>query len=133
MFRTGFLITILTLCSSTTFASDGKYVLNFDLNTKVPDGTVAYTIQLQGISILPNVPFHGDDLGKYDYFLTVSNVKDGIGKLTIEFYEYETRKKVSDVVSEIVTDVDFSISSPTVYEAMSDTFGIDLAFSIAED
>ena len=110
-------------------AGDGKYLLNLDLNTKLPDGSGGFSIQLQGIQVSANNAFHGGDLGKYEYFLTVSGVEDGHGRLTIEFYEYETRKKVSDVVSEIVAEVDFQLSSPAVFEGSSDTFGIDLASS----
>jgi hypothetical protein len=118
--------------SATTFASDSKYLLNLDLNTKLPDGNAGYSIQLQAIHLSPGKTFHGNDLGKYDYFLTLSEVEDGKGKLTIEFFEYETRKKKSDVISEIISIVDFSLNSPTVFEAMSDTFGVDLAFSIVK-
>ena len=130
MARIGVLLAILLVPVSTTLASDNEYLLNFDLITKLPDGSIDGRIQLQGIRVLATKAFHGDDFGKYDYFLTVSNVKDGKGKLTVEFYEYETRKKKSDVVSEIVSEVDFWLGSPTVFEATSDTFGVDLAFSI---
>ena len=107
--------------------------MNLDLDTKLPDGSVDHSIQLQGIRISENRPFHGDDLGKFVYFLTISNVDSGKGKLTIEVYEFETRRQKSAVVSEIVADVDFSLGSPAVFEAMSETFGIDLAFSIVEE
>jgi len=126
-------LTILTLFAATALAGDSKLLLNLDLNMKLPDGSDSYSIQLQGIHISPGRAFHGDDLGKYDYFLTVSGVEDGRGRLTIEFYEYETRKKKSEVISEIVSDVDFSLSSPAIFEGKSDTFGVDLAFSIDEE
>jgi hypothetical protein len=132
MARVGTILAILVLSSTTAFAGNAKYVLNFDLISMLPDGSVSYSIQLRGIHISLDEAFHGDDLGKYEYFLTVSSIEDGKGKLTIEFYEYETRKRISDVVSEIVTEVDFSLGSPAVFEAMSDTFGIDLAYSIDE-
>ena len=130
MARIGIMLAILVLPLAATFASDSEYLLNFDLNTALPDGSVGSSIQLQGIHLSANQAFRGDDLGKYDYFLTISDIENGKGKLTIEFYEYATRKKKSAVVSEIVADVDFSLGSPAVFEAMSDTFGIDLAFSI---
>jgi len=130
--RVGILLAMLMSLPATSLASDSTYLLNLGVNTTLPDGEPGYRIRLQAIHLSPGKPFHGYDLGKYDYFLTVSDVEDGKGKLTIEFYEYETRKKESDVVSEIVSDVDFSLNSPTVFEAKSDTFGVDLAFSIVE-
>jgi len=130
--RLGKLAAILMLALVPAIADDGKVIMNMELITKLPDGSDSYSIRLQGIHLVPDEPFHGNDLGKYDYFLTVSDGEDGNGKLTIEFYEYETRKKKSAVVSEIVADVDFSFSSPAVFEAKTDTFGVDLAFSIVE-
>lgn len=132
MARLGLLSAIFALLSSATFAADNEYLLNFDLNMKLPDGSDSYSVQLQGLGLRLNQAFHGSDLGKYDYFFTVSDFENGKGKLTIEFYEYETSRKISDVVSEIVADVEFSLGSPTVFESMGDTFGIDLAFSIVE-
>lgn len=123
-------LTIPLLLSSAAFADD--YLLNFDLNMSLPDGSDTYSIQLQGIGLSLDRPFHGSDLGKYDYFLTVSDVENGGGKLMVEFYEYETRRKTSDVVSEIVNEVEFLLGNPAVFEAMGDTFGINLAFSITE-
>lgn len=130
--RLGVLVSVLMLALVPAFADEGRFIMNMELITKLPDGSDSYSIQLQGIHLVPDKPFHGNDLGKYDYFLTVSDSEDGNGKLTIEFYEYETRKKKSAVISEIVADVDFSFSSPTVFEAKTDTFGVDLAFSIVE-
>ena len=121
---------LLVLLATTASADDGRFLLNLDLNMKLPDGSDTYSIKLQGIQLELDVAFHGEGPGQYDYFLTLSNVKDGAGKLTIEFYEYETRKKESEVISEIVSDVDFLLASPTVFEAMGDTFGVDLAFSV---
>ena len=132
MKRVGPVFALLALFAAPALAEDRHFLLNLDLNMKLPDGSDSYGIQLQGIHLAAGKAFHGDDLGKYDYFLTVSGVEDGGGKLTIEFYEYETRKKKSEVVSEIVSDVEFSLNHPTVFEAMSDTFGVNLAFSIAE-
>ncbi len=121
------------LSHSVTFADDGQYVMNFDLNTLSPGGDIVYSIQLHGIQLSPKTPFHGDDLGKYDYFLTVSKTEDGETKLTIEFYEYESRRKGSDVVSEIVAEVDVTLGMPTRFESTTDTFGVDLAFSINQE
>ena len=123
---------LLVLISATSLAGDSKFLLNLDLKMKLPDGSDSYSIQLQAVHLSPGKAFHGTDLGKYDYFLTLSDVDNSKGKLTIEFYEYETRKKKSEVISEIVSDVDFSLNSPAVIEATSDTFSVDLAFSIAE-
>lgn len=89
-------------------------------------------IQLQGVQLTLEEPFGGNDFGEHDYSFTVSSVDDGRGRLTIEFYEYESRRKVSDVISEVVAEVDFELGKPAVFEGKSDTFGIDLAFSIDE-
>ncbi len=126
----GILAVMVLSLTGLALADSGEYVINFDLNTRSPDGEIGYSIQMQGVHVVAEKPLHGDDLGKFDYFLTVSDVKDGAGKLTIEFYEYETRKKISDVVSEIVAQVDFTLGSPAVFEGTSATFGIDIAFSI---
>jgi len=131
--RLATLIFIAMLSNSVAFASESAYVMNFDLNILSPDGEVGYNIQLQGIRLSPDKPFHGDDLGEYDYFLTVSRAETGKAKLTIEFYEYASRRKTSDVVAEIIAEVDVVFGSPARFEGMSDTFGINLAFSIVQE
>jgi len=123
---------IAMLSLSASFADEGDIVMNFDLITRSPDGDVGYNLQLQGIHLLPGKPFHGDDLGEIDYFLTVSSIKDGKGKLTIEFYQYESRRKKSDVTSEVFAVVDFTLGSPARFEGQSDRFGVDLAFNIVK-
>lgn len=128
--RFGFILAITLLSQGATYADENGFVMNFDLNTLSPGGDVVYSIQLQGIRLKPGTPFHGDGLGKYDYFLTVSELADGKGNLTIEFYEYGSRRKTSDVISEIIAKVDFIFGSPARFEGMSKTFGVDLAFSI---
>jgi hypothetical protein len=125
--------TIVMLSLSAAVASENEFVMNFDLMTKSPDGEVGYGIQFQGIHLRPKKPFHGNDLGEFDYFLTVSEFDEGKGKLTIEFYQYESRRKKSAVISEIVAEVDFTLGSPSVFKGKSDTFGIDLAFSIDQE
>lgn len=130
--RIGLVLVFFLFFESMVHANDNGFLINFDLNTLTTNGELAYSIQLQGVHVMPGQPLHGDDLGEFDYFLTVSEVTDGKGKLTIEFYEYATREKTSDVVSEIVQEVEFTPGSPATFEAMSDTFGIDLAFSIVE-
>ncbi len=77
---------------------------------------------MQGIHLASDEALHGIDLGKYDYFLTASGVEAGVGRLTIEFYECETRKKTSDVVSEIVAEADFQLGSPAVLSAGWDIY-----------
>ena len=123
-------LAILTLFLTTALAGENSFIMNFDLITKRPDGSIEGSIQLQGIHLVVGQPFHGSDPGRYDYFLTVSDFENGKGRLTIEFYEYESRKKVSDVVSEIVAEVSFDPGRPTTFEGSSDTFSVDLAFSI---
>jgi len=124
------LVSLASFLNLVAFAGENEYVMNYDLKTLTPDGDVFYDIQLQGIHVKQGRPFHGDDLGEYDYFLTLSQVKDGKAKLTIEFYKYESREKKSDVVSEIFSVVDVTLCEPVRFESMSDTFGIDMAISI---
>lgn len=133
MARLGLLATLMTFSLSATGAGENELVMNFDLMTKSPDGDVGYSIQFQGIHLRLKKPFRGNDLGEFDYFLTVSELEDEKGKLTIEFYQYESRKKNSAVISEIVTEADFQLGSPAKIEAKNDTFGIDLAFSIDQE
>jgi hypothetical protein len=128
--RFAVLTSLAMLISTLAIASDNEYVMNFDLKTLAPDGAIGYSIQLQGIHLSAGIPFHGNDLGEYDYFLTMSKAESGKAKLTIEFYEYESRRKTSDVVSEIVTEIDIILGAPAKFEGKGDTFGIDLAFSV---
>ena len=130
MIRPGTSLVIVTLLLTSALAGENDFIMNFDLVTKRPDGSVEGSIQLQGIHLVAGKPFHGSDLGRYEYFLTVSGVEDGECVLTIEFYEYKSRKKVSDVVSEIVAEVSFEPGRPAVFQGNSDTFTVDLAFSI---
>ena len=123
----------MTLMLSPTYAGDAKYIMNFDVEVLRWDGRNDGSIQLQGVHLTLDQPFHGRDFGEHEYFFTVSDVKDGKGRLTIEFYEYESRKKVSKVISEIVAEVDFELGIPAVFEGKSDTFGVDLAFSIDQE
>jgi hypothetical protein len=128
--KTVVLASIAILLNVVAFAGENEYVMNFDLKTLTADGDVFYDIQLQGIHVKQGRPFHGDDLAEYDYFLTLSQVKDGKAKLTIEFYEYESRKKKSDVVSEIFSIIDVTLCEPVRFESMNNTFGIDMAISV---
>ena len=125
---------MLLLSFTTAFAGDDReqtYLMNFDLIiTRSDDGSENSRIQQVGVRFAPSKPFHGNDLGEFDYFLTISELEDNEGKLTIEVYQFETRNKNSDVLSEIVVDVDFTLASPARFEGQSDTFGVDLAFSI---
>ncbi len=122
------------LSLATAFAgenNDARFVMNFDLIVNKPaSGELHYSIQQQGIRLLPVKPFHGDDLGEIDYFLTVSEPHDGRAKLTIEFYQFETRRKESEVVSEVVAEVEFTLGTPARFEGNNEKFGVDFAFSI---
>ena len=111
-------------------SGDHKYVMNFDLLTKTADGEDGYTINLKGVHLHDGKPLHGDDLAEFEYFFTVSGIDENKGKLTIELYEYESRRKTSDVVSEIVSEVDFRFGEPGRFESRNERFGVDLAFSI---
>jgi hypothetical protein len=128
---------IVMLSFATALAAEdstSEYVMNFDLIINKSDGgEVYYRIHQQGVHLLSKKPFHGDDLGEFDYFLTVSEMEDGKGKLSIEFYQFETRKKKSDVMSEVVAEVDFTLGSPARFEAKNDKIGVDLAFSIDQE
>lgn len=93
--RVGTLLAVFILFSATALANDSKYLLNLDLVVKLQDGSDSYSIQLQGVHLSPGKAFHEDDQGKYEFFLTASGVDDGTGRLTIEFYEYQTQKKKS--------------------------------------
>ena len=111
-------------------SSDDKYIMNFDLRTKTVDGGDGYGVQLKGVQLLDGKALHGDDLTEYEYFFTVSDVNAGKGKLSIEIYEYETRRKTSDVVSEIVSEIEFAFGEPRRFQSENGRFGVDLAFSI---
>jgi len=84
---------VVAAFSKQAVADEAHFVMNFDLITKSPDGSVEGNIQLQGVRLLSGKSFRGDDLGEFDYFFTVQEVEGGKGKLTIEFYLYETRKQ----------------------------------------
>jgi len=133
-FRTMALLVMLSLtAASADDESERKYIMNFDLIINKPaDGDVYYSIQQQGIQFSNGKPFHGNDLGEFDYFITVSRLDDDKAKLTIEFYQFATRRKESDVISEVVADVDFNLGSPATFEGWNDKFGVDLAFSVVE-
>lgn len=131
--RTAILLAVLSLAPAHAGTNSvQKYQMNIDLIVKTHDGDIVYSHQLQGINFLSGKPFHGKDLGEIDYFLTITGADDGKGKLTIEFYRYETRKKRSDVLAELVEEVSFDFGSPTTFESRNDEFGVNLAFSIAQ-
>lgn len=133
MLRTGILSAILMLSTTMTFADESEYIVNFDLIVRKPaDGEIIYSHRLQGINFLNGKPFHGEDLGEIDYFLTITDADDGKGKLTIEFYQYETRKKESDVVAELIDEISFYFGGPTTFESGNDEFSVDFAFSVIQ-
>jgi len=133
MFRFGITLAVVMLTLSTAVAGDSKYIMNFDLIVKLPaSDEVVYSHQLQGISFLSEQPFHGRDLGEFDYFLTIADAEGGKGKLTIEFYLYETRKHESEVLAELVSEVSFGFGSPVTFESKNDKFSVNLAFSVIQ-
>lgn len=124
---------VCALLASSTIADDrsnDRYVMNFDLITKTADGDDKYNINLKGIHLPDNKTLHGDDLGEFEYFFTVSGTDNRNGKLLIEFYEYESRSRISEVVSEILSEVNFEFGIPGRFQSRNERFGIDLAFSI---
>jgi len=126
------LLGVFTLCSALADEDAvNKYIMNFDLMTKTADGEDGYRINLRGIHLPDGKVLHGDDLAEFNYFLTVSGTDYRGGKLAIELYEYESRAKTSDIVSEIVVEADFVFGEPGRIQSRNDRFGIDLAFSIS--
>lgn len=127
--------TLATVLLSITLAvaadeSSKSFIMNFDFDlSEVDAAKVIGSLQLQGIRLQADKPFHGKDLGEFDYFFTVSEIEDGKGKLTIEFYRYESRRKKS-AVSEIVSEVEFAFGSPAQFQTKNENIALDLAFSI---
>ncbi len=133
MLRLGISLAVVMLAFSTAVAGESKYIMNFDLVVNIPaGGDVVYLHRLQGINFLSGKPFHGRDLGEIDYFLSIADAEGGKGKLTIEFYQYETRKKESDVLAELVEEVRFDFGSPVTFESKNDEFSVNLAFSVIQ-
>lgn len=122
----------LLLFAINAVADEGKqiFVMNFDFDlTDVSRSEVLASLRLQGIPLREGNPFEGNDLGTFDYFFTVTESDNGEGRLTIEFYQYESHKK-EIVISEIVSESSFQFGSPAIFGTRNNTFSIDLAFSI---
>ena len=135
--RPGIPLLLFVVSSATAIAAENSartFIINYDLiiTNSNADGA-SYHVQQSGIHISPQRQFHGDQLGEMDYFFTVSELDDGKGKMTVEVYQFETRKKESDVVSEIIVEVEFTLASPARLDVRNEKFGIDLAFSIDEE
>lgn len=110
---------------------EARYLMNFDLIINKPaDGDVYYNIQLHGAHLAADKEFHGDDLGEIDFYFTVSAAEDGKARMRIEFYEFETRQKLSDVISEVVAEIEITLGTPARFEANNENFGVDFAFSV---
>ena len=130
-----FLLIVISLATAIAAENSARtFIINYDLiiTNPNPDGA-SYHVQQSGIHISPQRQFHGDQLGEMDYFFTVSDLDNGKGKMTVEVYQFDTRKKDSDVVSEIVVEVEFTLASPARLDVKNEKFGIDLAFSIDEE
>lgn len=114
--------------------NERTYIVNYDLIITNPnDNGASYHVQQSGIHISPQLQFNGDQLGEMDYFFAISDLEDNKGKMTVEVYQFETRKKDSDVISEIIAEVEFPLASPARLEVKNEKFGIDLAFSIDQE
>lgn len=114
--------------------NERTYMANYDLIITNPnDKGASYHVQQSGIHISPQLQFHGDQLGEMDYFFSISDLEDNKGKMTVEVYQFETLKKDSDVISEIIAEVEFTLASPARLEVKNEKFGIDLAFSIDQE
>jgi len=125
-------VLITLLFAINVLADEGKknFVMNFDFDlSDVSTSRVFGSLQLQGIRLRENNQFQGKDLGKIDYFFTVSETDKGEGKLTVEFYQYESRKK-KVALSEVVSEVSFQFGSPATFITENESFRLDLAFSI---
>jgi len=123
-------IALLSFCPVVAEENDRNYLMNFDLAiTRADVDGVFASIQLQGIHLTSDKPFHGSDLGEFEYFYTVSDAGDGKATLVIEFYQYETRHRKS-LVSELVSEVEFALGIPAQFESSNDSIAVDLAFSI---
>jgi hypothetical protein len=131
MSRVAALLALMVLMSPAVLADEQGVIMNLDLRTTLPDGSVGYSINQRGLRLIVGEAFEGERLGRYGFFLTVSDVENGRGMLTIEFYEHASRNPDSIVVAEIVSTVEFELSRPTVFEAQNESFGVDLAFSIS--
>ena len=130
-----FLLFVVSLATAIAAENSARtFIINYDLIITNPNaGGASYHVQQSGIHILSQRQFHGDQLGEMDYFFTVSDLDNGKGKMTVEVYQFETRKKESEVLSEIVVEVEFTLASPARLEVKNEKFGIDLAFSIDEE
>ena len=130
-----FLLIVISLATAIAAENSARtFIINYDLiiTNPNPDGA-SYHVQQSGIHISPQRQFHGDQLSEMDYFFTISDLDDGKGKMTVEVFQFETRKKEFDVVSEIVVEVEFTLASPARLDVKNERFGIDLAFSIDEE
>ncbi len=128
-------LTVVFLLPNSYADIGGKqaYILNFDLDVNYPIGSdIVYETRLEGIHLSSEKPFHDEGLGEIDYFLSISESEDGLGRLTVEFYQFESRRKISDVISELVSVVDFSFGSPMTFKARNDEFTVDLAFIVSK-
>ena len=112
--------------------ADGSiYLLNYELSMTRPDGKSIFTAQMEELG-LPEQASTGYDIGKYAYSLFLSDVEDGRGTLTVFAYEYDSRERPSKIIAETIDDVDFSLGSVAVFDARTDTYDINLTFSIEE-
>ena len=124
------MLTELHFASDMTGENDNSYIMNFDLAlTRAEVEGVYGSIQLQGIHLKSEKPFHGSDLGEFEYFFTVSDEGAGKAKLLIEFYQFETRHRKT-LVSEMVSEVEFVLGVPAQFESSNESIAVDLAFSI---
>ena len=127
-----FVIAALSVLFTQGAHAEGRdFVMNLDLKTTRPDGSIGYSINQRGLRLVADEVYAGQRLGNLGYFLTLSGVDSGRGVLTIEFYEHASRDPASGVIAEIVSTIAFELARPTVFEAQAETFGVDLAVSIS--
>ena len=101
--------------------NSNTYLINFDLIiSNAESDEVFASLQLQGIRLQADKPFHGRDVAGFDYFFTVSEQDDGKERLTIELYQYETRRKKA-IKSELVSEVELAFRSPNRFEANNES------------
>ena len=124
---------ILAVSALEAEPADRKFIINYDLVMSPRDGDWgAYNIRHVGMPFPDSHEMRGGDLAETEYIFTISDIDGKHGKLMIEFYQYESRQRSGDPISEFVTEVDFELGAPAQLLATLGEYSIDLAFNIGE-
>ena len=119
------------LLATMSMADESVYLLNYELSMTRPDGSAIFTAQMEELGLRERAST-GHEIDKYAYSLLLSDVEDGRGTLTVFAYEYDSRERPSKIIAETIDDVDFSLGSVAVIDARTNTYDINLTFSIEE-